>query len=56
MRVFGLIRLEFAELDIGFGRWVFGGDSFVDIDVWRLTEAVFALLDDVVGEFENFFT
>ena len=54
MRVFGLIALEFAVFNIGFCWWVFGGDILVDADVWRSTEAIFALLDYVVCELENF--
>ena len=54
MRIFGLIALEFAVFDIGFGRWVFGSNILINADVWRSTEAIFALLDYVMRELENF--
>ena len=52
--IFGLIALEFAVFDTGFFRRIGGNDSLVDADVWRLTEAVFALFNDVMGEVKNF--
>ena len=56
MRIFGLIALELAVFNISFGRWVFGGNIFINANIWRSTEAIFALLNYVMRELENFGT
>ena len=52
-RILGLVALEFFVGNMSFCWWVFGRDALVDIDVWRLAEAIFALLDDIMRELEN---
>ena len=48
IRIFALIRFEAAKLDAGLLWRVFGSNMLVDIDARRFTEAVCALLDDIV--------
>ena len=51
--IFGLVGWIFAQFDEGVIWWIFGGDTFIDVDGGRFAKAIFGLFDNVMSKREN---
>ena len=53
IRILALVGFKATELDAGLLWRIFGSNMLVDIDARRFTEAVCALLDNIMSELED---